>query len=172
ERPVRLLHRPLQRAARGRLLAQSAELRPPRFHARLPRPRHTAESGGTTRAEVTSTIATPHPALRASSLAPRSGERVRRKRRVRGTGKRRQTRLSVLHSKPRADRALAHVVASRRAVLAAEVDQLQVPLAPFLPRKELFQIGLRLPDILSFRQTPAFRQAVDVRVDRKGRLAE
>jgi len=50
ERPVRFLHRPLQRRADRRLHAQSTRLRSARIHARLQRPRAAAALGGEGRA--------------------------------------------------------------------------------------------------------------------------
>src|SRR5712692_5282485 len=104
------------------------------------------------------------------------------RRRVRVSGWRRRLRaahrsdgwklLPALWHRPGTDRAVAHVVVPCRAILAAEVDDLQVPLSPFLARKELFQIGLRLPHVLAFRQAPADSEAMNVRVDGEGCLAE
>ena len=79
---------------------------------------------------------------------------------------------ALVSGRPRTDRARVLVVPARRAVLAAEVDDLQVALSPLLAREELLQIALGLLDVLARRQSPACGEAVDVRVDREGRLAE
>src|SRR5438874_71870 len=45
---------------------------------------------------------------------------------------------------PGTDRTFRRVVVARRAVLAAEVDDLQMPLAPLLGRPQFLQVALRL----------------------------
>src|ERR1051325_10995639 len=74
--------------------------------------------------------------------------------------------------RPTADRARFKVVAARRAVLAAEVDDLQMTAAPLVAREELLQIALGLLDRRPVRQAPARCQSMDVRVDGERRLAE
>src|SRR5713226_823268 len=78
----------------------------------------------------------------------------------------------MLRGGPGADRTGYLIMVSRRAILPAKVDDLKVPLTPVLPREELLQIRFRLPHVLSFRQSPSVRKAMDMRVDREGRLSE
>src|ERR1700688_3257137 len=81
----------------------------------------------------------------------------------------------TLHSskpRPRTNRARVRLVSARGAVLAAEVDDLQVAASPLLGGDVLREVA-RVPfDVLRSGQLPAAGQAVDVGVDREGRLAE
>jgi hypothetical protein len=58
-------------------------------------------------------------------------------------------------------------VAAGGAVLAAEVDELEVERAPRVAREELLQIALGLQDVSARREPPARGEPVDVRVDRE-----
>src|SRR5207249_6346185 len=74
--------------------------------------------------------------------------------------------------RPRADRARRRIMAQRRAVAAAEVDHLEVELAPGAARKDAAEVALGARGRARARQSPAAREAVDVGVDRERRFAE
>lgn len=75
------------------------------------------------------------------------------------------------HCRPRADGAACRVVPLRCAVLAPKVDNLQVPPRPRFANEHSLQVGLSLLHAAAGRrQSPALGQAVDVRVDREGRV--
>ena len=76
---------------------------------------------------------------------------------------------ALLGGGPRADRAAGEVVAARRAVLAAEVDDLQVQRVPGASGKTALEVALGPLDAAAVGEPPAGRQAVDVGVDREGR---
>jgi len=63
-------------------------------------------------------------------------------------------------------------VADGRAVLAAEVDHLEVHAPPRGLGEEALQVALGLHHAAPAREPPARREAVDVRVHREGRLTE
>src|SRR5690606_13573813 len=72
----------------------------------------------------------------------------------------------------RADRAAGRVVAQRRAVLAPEVDDLQVQPAPALRRIKTAQVLLGPADAAPVREPPPRGEAMDVGVDRERRDTE
>src|SRR5215217_7196272 len=80
--------------------------------------------------------------------------------------------LALPARRPGADGARVEVVVEGRAVPAAEVDDLQVDLAPGLLGKHPLQVALGGLDVLAARQAPAGGQTVDVGVYRKGRQPE
>src|SRR5690606_29912130 len=51
-------------------------------------------------------------------------------------------------------------------------DDLEVELVPGFPEKELFQVALRLDDVLSGSELPTGGQAMDVGIDGKCRYTE
>ena len=55
-----------------------------------------------------------------------------------------------------------------RAVLAPEVDDLQVPVAPRVFREHGLEVRLRAFDRRAVRESPAAGESMDVRVDREG----
>jgi hypothetical protein len=57
-------------------------------------------------------------------------------------------------------------------VLAAEVNDLQVPTNPGVDWKDPLQVSLSLDDVLTIRKPPARSQAVDVRIDRERGMTE
>src|SRR6266849_7574153 len=59
-----------------------------------------------------------------------------------------------------------------RTVLPSEVNDLKEALAPGIGREKFFQVCFGLSDLLAARKTPTRGQPVNMRVDRKGRLAE
>lgn len=63
-------------------------------------------------------------------------------------------------------------MASCRAVLSCEVDDLEMEFIPFFFRKQAFEIGLCLLDGFCFAKSPAGGAAVDVCVDGEGRMME
>ena len=63
-------------------------------------------------------------------------------------------------------------MAAGRAVLAAEVDDLQVQGVPVLGGEQPLAVPFGLRDVLASRQAPAIDQAVDMGVDWEGRHAE
>jgi len=63
-------------------------------------------------------------------------------------------------------------VAARGAVLASEVDELEMAAAPVLRLKQALQVALGLDHIARAREPPAPGQPMDVRVDGEGGLAE
>jgi cation:H+ antiporter len=97
-----------------------------------------------------------------------SGARTRSSRRDRGS----LPADPRLRGRPGADRARRQVVSASGAVLAAEVDELKMPPAPVLGSEEPLQVPLGLDHVAGPGESPASRQAVDVRVDREGGLAE
>src|SRR5262249_9420917 len=69
-----------------------------------------------------------------------------------------------LRHRPAADRALRHHVTSRRAVLAAEVDDLKMDRVPAIARKQVLEVGLDLLDVARARQSPPRGEPEDVRI--------
>ncbi len=61
---------------------------------------------------------------------------------------------------------------ARRAVLAAEVDELQMAADPLVLGIERLEIALGLDDVPTARESEALGQAMDVRVHRKRRDSE
>jgi hypothetical protein len=72
---------------------------------------------------------------------------------------------------PGADRAGGRIVAARRAVLAAEVGDLQLAV-PVVDREQPLQVALGLGDVARARQPPPASEPVDVGVDGKRGSAE
>src|SRR4051812_1361279 len=75
---------------------------------------------------------------------------------------------AIFSMSPRADRALGRLMAARGAMLATEVDHLQVQLCPGGLREGALQVGLGVADVVAAGQPPARREPVDVRVYREG----
>ena len=69
----------------------------------------------------------------------------------------------------RADFADSAIAAASGAVLASVINDLQVERVPARLGEGFFQISLRLNDVTPPGQTPALRQAVNMRIDGKGR---
>src|SRR5690606_486629 len=72
----------------------------------------------------------------------------------------------------RTNRTLLPIVASRRTILSAEVDHLQVKGLPFLFRNQPFEVAFCLGNALTIRQSPSIRKSMYVGVDGKGGLSE
>ena len=68
-----------------------------------------------------------------------------------------------------ADFADAAIAAASGAILASEINDLQMERVPARLGEGLLQISLRLDDVASPGQTPALCQTVNMRIDRKGR---
>ena len=67
---------------------------------------------------------------------------------------------------------VGEVVAAGRAVLAAEEDDLEVPVVPRLDREHSLEVGFGAFDRRAVREAPPVGEAVDVRVDGEGGHAE
>jgi glutamate-ammonia-ligase adenylyltransferase len=80
--------------------------------------------------------------------------------------------LAFLGGGPGADRAALEIVPPGGAVLASEVDDLEMTIAPLIGGEEHLEVAFGLDHVARTRQTPAAGEAVDMGVDGKGGMTE